>query len=59
MNAFIRALRTLRLTNAADAGFEHYYGQIVRHNHVGGPSAAEARRDFAVVRKALDRAFVA
>lgn len=41
--------------DVADAGFESYYGMLVRHQANGGPSADEARRDYATVRESLTR----
>lgn len=55
MNTVVKIFRAMRLANPTDAEFENYYGQLMRDNTVGGPSAAEARRDFAVVRQSLDR----
>lgn len=58
MNALVRIFRSLRIDGPADTAFEHYYGALIRGQQVGGPSAAEARRDFAQVRNTLDRATV-
>ena len=55
MNAIVKMFRSLRVNGPSDTAFENYYGALVRSQNGGGPSAAEARRDFAVVRQAIDR----
>jgi hypothetical protein len=55
MNAIVKMLRSLRVNGPADAAFENYYGALVRGHNGSGPSAAEARRDFAAVRHVMDR----
>ena len=55
MNAIVKIFRSLRVNGPSDAAFENYYGALVRSQNVGGPSANEARRDFALVRQSLDR----
>ena len=55
MNAFKKMIVSMRGTMSADAGFEAYYGTLMRNLPVGGPSAAEARRDFQTVRETLNR----
>lgn len=45
----------MRGMRTADAGFEAYYGTLMRHLPEGGPSAAEARKDFKTVRETLNR----
>lgn len=42
-------------SEVTDSGFESYYGQLVRNQAEGGPSADEARRDYAVVRESISR----
>lgn len=55
MNAFKKMIVSMRGTVIADAGFEAYYGTLMRHQSQGGPSAAEARKDFKAVRETLNR----
>ena len=56
MNPISRFFRSFRGSVISDAGFENYYGAIIRKQENGGPSASEARRDFAAVRESLERA---
>jgi len=56
MNPFVRIFRSVRGLASGDSAFEAYYGEIIRNQAVGAPSAAEARRDFAAVRASIDRA---
>ncbi len=44
--------------SARDNAFENYYGSIARSRYQGGPSASEARRDFEVIRRTVDRAVI-
>lgn len=45
MNPIRRFVRSMRRSVAPhDAGFEAYYGAIIRQD--GGPNAEEARRDY-------------
>lgn len=55
MNAFKKMIVSMRGTMGADADFESYYGTLMRHLPEGGPSAAEARKDFKTVRETLNR----
>ena len=55
MNLFSRMIRSLQESAILDRGFENYYGQIVRAQELGGPSASEARRDFLAARRPMDR----
>jgi hypothetical protein len=55
MNAIVKMFRSFRVSGPADTAFENYYGALVRGHSVGGPSAAEARRDFRAVRQVMDR----
>jgi len=55
MNPITRLFRSMRGSIVADSAFENYYGALVRKQPIGGPSAAEARRDFAAVRDSIDR----
>ncbi len=55
MNSITRFFRSMRGSIVTDGAFENYYGALVRNQTTGGPSAAEARRDFAAVRDSLDR----
>ena len=57
VNTVKRIFETMRRCIPADASFESYYGALARHQSVGGPTAAEARRDFAVIRQHIDRTF--
>ncbi len=41
-----------------DNAFESYYGALARSRYQGGPSASEARRDFEVIRRTVDKAIV-
>lgn len=41
-----------------DNAFESYYGALARSRNVGGPSASEARRDFEVIRRTVDKAIL-
>lgn len=54
MNPIKKLFRSLT-HDVADAGFENYYGMIVRNQAEGGPSAAEARRDYESVRDSITR----
>ena len=55
MNPITRFFRSMRGAIVADSAFESYYGALVRNQTVGGPSASEARRDFAAVRDSIER----
>ena len=55
MNPITRFFRSMRGVVVSESAFESYYGAIVRNQTTGGPSAAEARRDFAAVRESIDR----
>lgn len=55
MNTFKRIFDSMRRGIAADASFENYYGTLIRHQASGGPTASEARRDFASIRTHIDR----
>jgi hypothetical protein len=51
----------MRLFNAGvsrDNAFENYYAPLARSRNQGGPSAAEARRDFEVIRRTVDKAII-
>jgi hypothetical protein len=55
MNPITRFVRSMKSTVARhDAGFETYYGAVAQQT-VGGPSAAEARRDYQEARRINDR----
>ena len=54
MNPIKKLFRSLT-GDVADASFESYYGMLVRNQAEGGPSADEARRDYAVVRESISR----
>jgi hypothetical protein len=55
MNALYRIIRSLRQSGQYDTAFETYYGQLIRRNPSGAPSAAEARRDFRSLRASIER----
>jgi hypothetical protein len=55
MTRFARIIRSLTHSTIADNGFESYYGAIVRKQPEGGPTAAEARRDYRSVRSSVTR----
>lgn len=55
MNAFVRMFRSVRGIASSDSAFETYYGQIIRSQSSGAPSASEARRDFQAARATLER----
>jgi hypothetical protein len=55
MNPISRFFRSMRSSVITDSQFEQYYGALVRNQSNGGPSAAEARRDFAAVRESIER----
>lgn len=57
MTRFARFMGYFR-TSTADAGFESYYGSLIRGRQDGVPSAAEARRDFRSVRRIMDKAII-
>ena len=48
--------RRLSIGSGVDSGFEQYYGNIVRQQRDGAPSAAEARQDYEHVRRVISRA---
>ncbi|MCO5175666.1 MAG: hypothetical protein M9890_01675 [Thermomicrobiales bacterium] len=54
MNRFKKIIRSFT-GDMSDGDFESYYGMIVRNQTEGGPSAAEARRDYTAVREAMVR----
>jgi hypothetical protein len=56
VNAFFRIFRSARGITRSDSAFESYYGEIIRRQATGAPSATEARRDFAAVRSSFERA---
>jgi hypothetical protein len=58
MNAFIRMFRSLGTVQLTDTGFESYYGAVIRRQPTGGPTAAEARRDFKDVRRTQERVVI-
>lgn len=58
MTAISRLIHSFGANAGRDAEFEQYYGSLILNRRNGGPSAAEARRDYASVRKHLDRAFI-
>jgi hypothetical protein len=55
MTTFRKFIENLRSGVPTDNDFESYYGMIVRNQDNGGPSAAEARRDYQTVRESLNR----
>lgn len=55
MKLFTRMFRSLHESSLMDKGFETYYGQLVRAQQTGGPTASEARRDFMAARRPMDR----
>jgi len=55
MNLFTRMIRSIQESSILDRGFESYYGAIIRTTQDGGPTAAEARRDFMAARRPVDR----
>jgi hypothetical protein len=55
MNLFSRMIRSIQESSILDRGFETYYGQLVRAQELGGPTASEARRDFMAARRPMDR----
>ena len=55
MNLFSRMIRSIKESSVLDRGFETYYGQIIRAQEIGGPTASEARRDFLAARRPVDR----
>lgn len=61
MRAIERLKRLLRRSgeSVSDPTFASYYSALVMGVRSGAPSVEEARRDFEVVRRVLDRAFVA
>jgi len=59
MSTFTRLLSYLSGTSVhGDREFESYYGGLLMHKREGGPSAAEARRDYEPVRRVIDRAVI-
>lgn len=55
MNPITRFVRSMKSAVARhDSGFEVYYGAIAQQS-AGGPSAAEARRDYQEARRVNDR----
>lgn len=59
MSTFTRLLSYLNgAPIRGDREFESYYGGLLMHRREGGPSAAEARRDYEPVRKVIDRAII-
>jgi hypothetical protein len=48
-------IRSIQESSILDRGFETYYGQLVRAQELGGPTASEARRDFMTARRPMDR----
>lgn len=54
MNRFKKLIRSIT-SDVSDSDFENYYGMLVRNQTEGGPSAAEARRDYTAVREAMVR----
>jgi hypothetical protein len=55
MNLFTRMFRSIRESSILDSNFESYYSNIIRKQELGGPTAAEARRDFVAARRPVDR----
>ena len=58
MTAISKLMHFLAVTPARDNQFENYYGSLARSRFNGGPSASEARRDYEVVRRTVDRAVI-
>ncbi len=58
MSAISKFMHFLTANQARDNAFESYYGTIARSRYQGGPSASEARRDFEVIRRTVDKAVI-
>lgn len=58
MAAISRFMHFLTAGPARDNSFESYYGTLARSRFQGGPSASEARRDFEVIRRTVDKAVI-
>ena len=58
MSAITKFMHFLTVTNARDNAFENYYVSLARSRYQGAPSAAEARRDFEVIRRTVDKAII-
>ena len=58
MTAISKLMHFLAVSPARDNQFENYYGALARSRFNGGPSASEARRDYEVVRRTVDRAVI-
>jgi hypothetical protein len=58
MTVFSKLMHFLAVSPSRDSQFENYYGALARSRYNGGPSASEARRDYEVVRRTVDRAVI-
>lgn len=58
MTTLNRLMTLIASNRGRDMQFENYYGSLVRNRIDGGPTAAEARRDFEPVRRLIDRAVI-
>jgi hypothetical protein len=58
MSAIAKFVRFLSAGPSRDNEFETYYGSLARSRYQGGPSASEARRDFEVIRRTVDKAVI-
>ncbi len=58
MTAFSKFIHFLSAGPSRDNEFESYYGSLARSRNQGGPSASEARRDFEVIRRTVDKAVI-
>ena len=58
MTAIAKLINFLTVNPARDNQFESYYGALARSRYAGTPSASEARRDYEVVRRTVDRAII-
>lgn len=58
MSRMSRIVKALSLGRGRDIEFENYYGSLIATRRDGVPSATEARRDYEVVRRNLDRAIL-
>ncbi len=58
MSAISKFMHLFSTSPSRDNAFENYYGTIARSRNQGGPSASEARRDFEVIRRTVDKAVI-
>lgn len=58
MSAITKFVHFFSNSPSRDNSFENYFGSLARSRYAGGPSAAEARRDFEVIRRTVDKAVI-